>query len=55
MQHPMRAQFGLVGSNCLYVVCEVDEHEAGISRDLLCLILEAEGILAQRYFNPGCH
>ena len=27
----------------------------GISRDLLVKILEAENIIARRYFYPGCH
>lgn len=43
------------GSNCSYVVCEVDECEAGISRDLLYSILEAEGIRTKKYFSPACH
>jgi dTDP-4-amino-4,6-dideoxygalactose transaminase len=42
-------------SNYQYVVLEVDEKEAGISRDLLVKALHEEGILARRYFYPGCH
>jgi dTDP-4-amino-4,6-dideoxygalactose transaminase len=42
-------------SNCQYVVCEIDETVAGISRDEVLSIIEAEGVLAKRYFYPGCH
>jgi dTDP-4-amino-4,6-dideoxygalactose transaminase len=42
-------------SNFQYVVLEIDEHEAGISRDLLVKILWAENVMARRYFYPGCH
>lgn len=42
-------------SNYQYVVVEVDEAEAGISRDQLLKILWSEQILARRYFFPGCH
>lgn len=45
----------LEGSNCQYMVCELDEKEFGISRDLLLELLTQEGILAKRYFYPGCH
>lgn len=38
-----------------YVVVEVDETRAGLSRDRLQLVLEAENVLARRYFYPGCH
>jgi dTDP-4-amino-4,6-dideoxygalactose transaminase len=41
--------------NYQYVIVEVDEAEAGISRDVLVRILQAENILARRYFYPGCH
>ena len=41
--------------NYQYVVVEVDEAEAGISRDLLVKILHAENVIARRYFYPGCH
>jgi len=43
------------GSNCQYVVIEIDAREVGISRNLILMILEAEGVLIQRYFYPGCH
>lgn len=42
-------------NNFQYVIVEVDEEEAGISRDRLVEILHAENILARRYFYPGCH
>lgn len=41
--------------NFQYVIVEVDEEKAGISRDLLVKILHAENVLARRYFYPGCH
>lgn len=41
--------------NCQYVVCEVDERDAGLSRDALQCVLQADGVLARRYFHPGCH
>ncbi|HEX7794368.1 MAG TPA: DegT/DnrJ/EryC1/StrS family aminotransferase [Vicinamibacterales bacterium] len=42
-------------NNYQYVVAEVDSEQTGISRDLLLDVLWAEGILARRYFYPGCH
>jgi len=42
-------------NNYQYVVIEVDEKAAGISRDSIVNILHAENILARRYFFPGCH
>ena len=42
-------------NNYQYIVIEVDEHIAGISRDLLVKILHAENVLARRYFYPGVH
>lgn len=41
--------------NYQYIVLEIDQERAGISRDLLHRILEADNILARRYFYPGCH
>jgi dTDP-4-amino-4,6-dideoxygalactose transaminase len=41
--------------NYQYVVLEIDERMAGLSRDLLQRILRAENVLARRYFYPGCH
>jgi len=38
-----------------YVVLEIDEESARISRDLLQRILRTENVLARRYFFPGCH
>lgn len=42
-------------SNYQYVILEIDETETGISRDQLMKILHSEGVLARRYFYPGCH
>jgi dTDP-4-amino-4,6-dideoxygalactose transaminase len=40
--------------NYQYVVVEVDE-AARLDRDQLVQVLTAEGVLARRYFHPGCH
>jgi dTDP-4-amino-4,6-dideoxygalactose transaminase len=42
-------------SNFQYVIIEVDEATAGLSRDDLAAVLAAENVLARRYFFPGCH
>lgn len=41
--------------NYQYVVVVVDEQKAGLGRDQLLEVLMAEGVLARRYFYPGCH
>lgn len=41
--------------NDQYIVAEVDEADAGLSRDHLVAALRADNILARRYFHPGCH
>lgn len=41
--------------NYQYIVVEIDEDIAGISRDQLVEILHAENVLSRRYFFPGCH
>ena len=41
--------------NYQYIIVEVDEPTAGISRDDLVCVLHAENVLARRYFFPGCH
>lgn len=41
--------------NYQYVVVEVNQAEAGMTRDQLVQILWAENVLARRYFYPGCH
>ena len=41
--------------NYQYVILEVDERAAGLTRDELISILHAENVLARRYFFPGCH
>lgn len=42
-------------SNYQYVVVEIDQAQAGLSRDALVKALHAENILARKYFWPGCH
>ena len=42
-------------ANYQYMVLEVDEREAGLTRDALVEVLFAENVLARRYFFPGCH
>ncbi|SOD59569.1 dTDP-4-amino-4,6-dideoxygalactose transaminase [Streptomyces zhaozhouensis] len=41
--------------NHQYVVFEVDEERAGLSRDDLVAMLVAENVLARTHFHPGCH
>ena len=41
--------------NYQYVVLEVDADAFGLSRDELHAVLQAERVLARRYFHPGCH
>ncbi|RPJ61902.1 MAG: dTDP-4-dehydro-6-deoxyglucose aminotransferase [Acidobacteria bacterium] len=41
--------------NYQYIVLEIDEKQAGVSRDTLMHLLHAENVLARRYFYPGCH
>ena len=40
--------------NFHYIIVKVAD-DAGISRDAIVKVLEAENILARRYFYPGCH
>jgi dTDP-4-amino-4,6-dideoxygalactose transaminase len=42
-------------SNHQYVVLDVAEEEFGLSRDELIRVLNAERVLARRYFMPGVH
>ncbi len=42
-------------NNFQYIIVEVDEDVAGISRDQLLQLLHAENVMAKRYFYPGCH
>ena len=42
-------------SNYQYVVVDVEEAEAGLTRDELQQVLQAEQVMARRYFYPGCH
>ncbi|MEU5158973.1 DegT/DnrJ/EryC1/StrS family aminotransferase [Streptomyces sp. NPDC020875] len=41
--------------NHQYIVAEVDEAAAGISRDVLAAALTAENVLVRTHFDPGCH
>lgn len=41
--------------NYQYIVVEVDEASIPITRDELVAVLQAEQVLARRYFYPGCH
>ena len=41
--------------NCQYVIVEVDEAQAGLSRDELVAVLQAENVMARKYFYPGVH
>ncbi|MDP9171851.1 MAG: DegT/DnrJ/EryC1/StrS family aminotransferase [Acidobacteriota bacterium] len=41
--------------NYQYIVLEIDETAAGLNRDELISVCQAENILARRYFYPGCH
>ena len=42
-------------TNCHHVTVVVDHTAAGLDRDALKAVLEAENVLARRYFHPGCH
>ena len=42
-------------NNFHYIVAEIDEKKTGINRNHLMKILQAENIMARRYFYPGCH
>jgi dTDP-4-amino-4,6-dideoxygalactose transaminase len=46
---------GVSFSNFQYLVCELNEREFGLSRDMLIEVLRAENVLARRYFYPGLH
>jgi dTDP-4-amino-4,6-dideoxygalactose transaminase len=41
--------------NYQYVIVEIDEASAGMSRDDLLRALHTENVLVRRYFYPGCH
>lgn len=42
-------------NNYQYLVIEVDADKALVSRDDLVQVLQAENVLARKYFWPGCH
>lgn len=41
--------------NYQYVIVEVDEQQTGLSRDELVAVLQAENVMARKYFYPGAH
>jgi dTDP-4-amino-4,6-dideoxygalactose transaminase len=41
--------------NYQYIILDIDETLARISRDQLVEILHSENVLVRRYFYPGCH
>jgi dTDP-4-amino-4,6-dideoxygalactose transaminase len=41
--------------NYHYIVVQVNDSNASLSRDELVEVLHAENVLARRYFWPGCH
>ncbi len=41
--------------NYQYIVAEIDEVKAGLTRDEMVERLHAENVLARKYFWPGCH
>ena len=42
-------------NNYQYIVIEVDQKECGHSRDEIVEKLRLQGVMARRYFWPGCH
>lgn len=42
-------------NNYQYVILEINESICGVTRDQLHTTLQAENVLARRYFYPGCH
>jgi dTDP-4-amino-4,6-dideoxygalactose transaminase len=41
--------------NYQYIVLEVEDAVAELTRDDIVRVLRAENIIARRYFHPGCH
>lgn len=42
-------------NNYQYVIALIDEDKFGSNRDMLLEALTGQGVLARRYFSPGCH
>jgi dTDP-4-amino-4,6-dideoxygalactose transaminase len=42
-------------NNFQYLIVEVDPQACPFTRDELVTILQAENVIARRYFTPGCH
>jgi dTDP-4-amino-4,6-dideoxygalactose transaminase len=51
----LRTPVAVSASNFQYAVCEIDETQAGLSRDALLAVLKAENVNARRYFYPAVH
>lgn len=51
----LSAPFGGDDSNYQYIVLELEEGLVGGARDTLVESLQAENVIARRYFFPGCH
>ena len=49
--HPLN----VTQSNYQYAVCTLNSTEFGLTRDQLLKVLEAENVIARRYFYPGIH
>lgn len=49
--HPANVSF----SNYQYAACILDPVEFGLTRDQLLQLLQAENVIARRYFYPGIH
>jgi dTDP-4-amino-4,6-dideoxygalactose transaminase len=45
----------VTASNYQYAACTVDPGEFGLTRDQLQRLLQAENVMARRYFYPGTH
>lgn len=52
LRYPSR---DLTEQNWQYIIITIDENIFGLSRDDLIDVLNAENVLARRYFYPGCH
>jgi dTDP-4-amino-4,6-dideoxygalactose transaminase len=42
-------------NNFQYLIVEIDQQTSPFTRDELVAILQAENVIARRYFSPGCH
>lgn len=51
LQHPSN----VTASNYQYAACTLDTEDFGLTRDQLLRLLQAENVMARRYFYPGTH